>query len=119
MDMLEVSATLFGIAALGGLAMAGIRLGQKTNPPTWIAMLHGMLAAAGLTLLAWSAWRVGVDVYAQAALVLFLLAAAGGAVLNLRYHWRQLPLPVGFMLAHAGLAIVAFVLLLVSISAYP
>jgi hypothetical protein len=119
MDMLETSAALFGIAALGGLTMAAIRVTQKVNPPSWIAMAHGLLAAAGLTLLAWAVWRVGADNYAQGALALLLLAAAGGAYLNLRYHMRSTPLPVGFMWGHALLAVLGFGLLLLSISTTP
>jgi hypothetical protein len=31
--------------------MAGMRFGGKPQPPTWLAMLHGFLSAAALTLL--------------------------------------------------------------------
>jgi hypothetical protein len=117
MTTLQLSALLFGIAALGGVTLAGIRLTRHANPPMALAMLHGLGAAAGLALLAWTAWRVGVDVYAGAALALFLLAAAGGAFLNLRFHRRGITLPVGLMLAHAGTAVLAFVLLLTSLFA--
>lgn len=119
MDMLETSATLFGLAALGGLGMAFIRTSSKSNPPIWIAMAHGLLAAAGITLLAWAVVRIGADSYAQISLVLFLLAAAGGAWLNLRYHWRNQPLPTGFMWGHGLLAVIAFGLLLLSITSTP
>jgi hypothetical protein len=119
MDMLETSAALFGLAALGGLGMALIRTSRKINPPIWIAMAHGLLAAAGLTLLTWAVCRIGADSYAQTSLILFLLAAAGGAWLNLRYHWRNLPLPVGFMWGHGLLAVIAFGLLLLSINSTP
>lgn len=112
LGMLQTAAVLFVIAALGGLAMAGIRLFGKRNPPVWLTMVHGLVAAAGITLLAYAAFTVGVPTPAFWALVLFLVAAAGGAVLNLGYQWKQRPLPVGLMLGHAGLAIVAFVLLL-------
>ena len=63
--------------------MAGIRFGGKPQPPTWLAMLHG-----------------------------FLSAAAGGAFLNLNYHWKMLPLPKGMIGGHASLAMVGFALLL-------
>jgi hypothetical protein len=115
MNMLDVSAALFGLAALGGIVMVSIRLGSRHNPPTWLAMGHGLLAAAGLTLLAWSALRTSVDVYAQVALVLFLLAAVGGMVLNLKFHARGIALPLALIWAHAGLAVLAFILLLTSV----
>ncbi|WP_035373096.1 hypothetical protein [Pseudoduganella violaceinigra] len=51
--ILFVACVLFGIAAAGGGVMALILLGKSTNPPYWIAMLHGFLAAGGLTLSAY------------------------------------------------------------------
>ena len=53
-QMLQVSTYLFGIAALGGVVMGLIRFKSGGNPPSWLAMLHGFLAAAGLTLLAYA-----------------------------------------------------------------
>jgi hypothetical protein len=46
------------------------------------------------------------------ALLLFLVAAAGGAFLNLNYHWKKLPLPKTLIVGHAGAAVAGFVLLL-------
>ncbi|MEO6264542.1 MAG: hypothetical protein ABIO58_06255, partial [Luteimonas sp.] len=58
--MLQAATGLFVIAALGGLAMAGIRFLGKRNPPVWLTMAHGLLAGAGLTLLIYAALTVGV-----------------------------------------------------------
>ena len=44
--------------------------------------------------------------------MLLLIAAAGGAFLNLNYHWKMLPLPMGLIAGHAGIAVIGFVLLL-------
>jgi hypothetical protein len=112
--ILQTAAVLLAIAALGGLAMAGIRLGGKPHPPTWLAMLHGFLAAAALTLLIYGWATVGLPGLAMAGTALFALAAAGGAALNLGYHWRRLPLPLGLMVGHAVLAVAGYVLLLVA-----
>jgi hypothetical protein len=49
---------------------------------------------------------------ALVAIALFLAAAGGGAILNLNYHWKQLPLPKGLIVVHAIAAVVGFVLLL-------
>ena len=114
MGMLEVSAVLFTLAALGGAGMAMIRHGGR-NPPAWLAMGHGFLAAAGLTLLAYAAWTVGVSTLAQASLLLFLLAAAGGAFLNLRYHWRHELIPMSWVWGHGGIAVAGYLLLLLAI----
>ena len=108
--LLRTSAVLLAITAVGGLAMAAVRFGGK-NPPSWLAMLHGLLAAAGLTLLAYGYFATTVPATAALALLLFVIAATGGVVLNLGYHLKALPLPIGLMLAHAALAVVAFVLL--------
>ena len=49
---------------------------------------------------------------ANAALALFLVAAAGGAYMNLEYHWKMLPLPKWLVLVHAAIAVAAYLLLL-------
>ena len=115
MRMLQVAAVLFTLAALGGLAMAGVRFAGHRNPPAWIAMLHGLLAAAGVTLLAYAWYAGGIPAAALLALLLFLLAAAGGAVLSLAYMWKQRLLPAGLVIGHAVAAVAAYVLLLVAV----
>lgn len=112
--MLQTAVALFAIAAAGGLLMAGIRFMGKSNPPTWLAMLHGLLGGAGLTLLLYAACTTGIPRSAQLGLVLLLLAAAGGAWLNLAYHWKQRPLPGGLVAGHALLAVAGFALLLMA-----
>ena len=109
--MLQVSALLFLVAALGGATMAAIRFGGKRNPPAWLAMLHGFLAAAGVTLLAYATLVPGVPGMAQLALLLFLGAAAGGAVLSLRYKWNRVLLPAWLVVVHATAAVLGFLLL--------
>ena len=112
--MLQTAVLLFVVAAAGGLVMAGIRLFRKHNPPAWLSMLHGLLAAAAITLVAYAAATVGVPPPAGWALLLFLLVAAAGAAMNLLWQWKQRPLPVGLMLGHATFAVVALVLLVVA-----
>lgn len=112
--MLQTATILLAITALGGLLMAGIRFSRKHNPPAWLAMLHGLLAAAGLTLLAYAVCTMDVPPTATLALALFLLAAAGGAVMSLAYKWRQRLLPAWLVAAHAIAAVIAFALLLLA-----
>lgn len=109
--MLQTATILLGITALGGLLMAGIRFSTKANPPAWLAMLHGLLAASGLTLLAYAICTLPVPRTATLALVLFLVAAAGGAVMSLAYKWRQRLLPSWLVIVHAVVAVTAFALL--------
>lgn len=113
-SMLQAAVALFVVAAAGGLVMAGIRLFGQRNPPAWLAMLHGLLAGAAITLVAYAAIMVGVPSPAGWALALFVAAAAGGAAMNLLWQWKQRPLPVGLMVGHAGLAVIALVLLIVA-----
>lgn len=111
MLMLRTAVVLFAVAALGGLVMTGIRMTTKANPPAAIAMLHGFLAAAALTLVVFAAFASTIPRTAQIALVLLLVAAAGGAFLNLGYQWKQRLLPIALIIGHAGLAVVGFGLL--------
>ena len=110
--MMKTACVLLAITAVGGLTMAGIRFAGKPQPPTWLAMLHGLLAGAALTLLLYAYFTVGLPALAGWALLLFLVAAAGGAYLNLNYHWKMQPLPIGIVVVHAGVAVVGFALLL-------
>jgi hypothetical protein len=110
--ILRTSTILLAIAAVGGLVMAGIRFAGNRQPPPALAMLHGFLAAAAVTLLLYAAATIGLPGMALVALILFLVAAAGGVILNLNYHWKQLPLPKGLVVGHAIAAVAGFALLL-------
>lgn len=114
LTLMKTACVLLAITAVGGLAMAGMRFVGKPQPPAWLAMLHGLLAGAALTLLLYAYFTVGLPALAGWALLLFLLAAAGGAYLNLNFHWKMLPLPMGLIVGHAGAAVVGFVLLLMA-----
>ncbi len=112
--ILQTSTALLALGALGGLVMAGMRFAGRPHPPPSLAMLHGLLAGAALTLLLYAAATVGLPSLAISALVLFLVAAAGGTVLNINYHWKHLALPKWLVLVHAFVAIVGFVMLLMA-----
>ena len=113
-SMLQTAVLLFAIAAAGGLVMAGIRLFRKHNPPAWLSMLHGLLAAAGLTLVAYPVLLLDAPSPAGWAALAFVVAAGGGAAMNLLWQWKGRPLPVGLMIAHALIAVVALGLLVVA-----
>lgn len=112
--MLRTAAALLAIGALGGVVMVGVRFAKGINPPAALAMLHGLLAAAGVTLLAFAAFTSTVPGSAWIALVLLLAAAALGAYLNLGYQWRQRAIPAGLTFTHVGIAVAGFVSLLVA-----
>jgi hypothetical protein len=111
--VMKTACALLVIAALGGLVMAGLVFAGKA-PPAPLAMLHGLLAAAAITLLAFAYFTVGLPALAGWALLLFVIAAAGGAFLNLNFHWKALPMPKGIVVGHAGIAVVGFALLLIA-----
>jgi len=114
LTMLRTACALLAIAALGGIGMAAIRFGKGHNPPAAFAMAHGLLAAAGATLLAYAVFTSSVPAAAWLALVLLLGAAALGGYLNLAYHWRQRQIPAGLVVVHAGVAVAGFVSLLLA-----
>ena len=114
MLMLRTSVCLFVLAALGGLAMAGIRFAGRRNPPVWLSMVHGLVAAAGVTLLAYAAATAAIPGMATMALLLFLVAAGGGAAMALLFQWRQRLLPAWLVVVHAALAVLGFVMLAVA-----
>ena len=114
---LETATALLTIAALGGVLMAGIRLAGKKNPPAWLAMAHGFLAAAPVVLLIYAACTVGLPVLALYGTVLFVVTALGGVVMNLGYQLKNELVPKSVMFGHAALAIVGFVLVVIAMMA--
>ena len=111
--MLQTASILLLLTAAGGLLMAFQRIARKVNPPSWLAMAHGFLAAAGLTLLAYVALTDRVLGGAMLGLILLAVAAAGGVVMNLGYHLAGKLLPTWLLhlhiaLAAAGTALVAW-----------
>lgn len=115
--MLKAALVLLTITALGGVVMGVTRLGRNANPPSWLAMLHGLLATMGVTLLLYAYFALGVPPLAGWALLLFLVAAAGGVYLNLGYHVKAVLMPKPIVIVHAVIAVVGYVLLLMAVLA--
>ena len=117
--MMKTALALLTLAALGGVAMAVQILGRKAAPPHWLAMLHGLLAASALTLLLYAWFTTRLPAMAGWALLLFLVAAAGGGLLNLGYHMKGIAMPKGLVVGHAGLAVAGYVMLLLTVLRLP
>ncbi|HKU71046.1 MAG TPA: hypothetical protein VJQ51_09415 [Burkholderiales bacterium] len=113
--IMKTALALLTIAALGGVVMAGVRFGKNANPPSWLAMLHGLLAAAALTLLIYAHFTVGLPSLAGWATLVFIVAALGGLVLNLGYHVKGQLLSSGITLVHASVAVVGYILLAMAV----
>ncbi len=105
-SMLQTASVLLLLTAAGGVLMAIRRLAQHANPPNWLAMAHGLLAASGLTLLGYAAVTEGVHGCAVIGLVLLIVAAAGGVVMNLSYHLAGKLIPQWLLYLHIALAAV-------------
>lgn len=112
--MLQTASVLLVLTALGGLLMAMVRFIGKKNPPSWIAMGHGFIAASGLTLLVYAGVNGRLEGAALTGLILLLLASTGGVALNLAYHLAGKLLPVWLLSLHIVLGLVGTVLVAVT-----
>jgi hypothetical protein len=109
--MLAISIILFAIAAVIGLILA-VRIFKNKNTMMPVSLLHGLFAASGITLLI---------IYASGqperspvtSIVLFCIAAVGGLTLFARDMMNK-SLPKPLVIAHAGVAIISFVVLLMA-----
>ncbi len=109
MPLTTIALLIFAVAALGGAFLALRRFTGKTQPMP-VVLLHGLLAASGLTCLLYAYFKESLHGAGATALVIFLVAALGGFFLffaNIR--GKVLPIPV--VLLHAALALTAFAVL--------
>lgn len=105
---------LFILTALGGITLLALRLMDKQTPMA-LALLHGALGLAGLIVLAIQV--LGGDAPGRlpmAALVLFVLAALGGATV-FYFHLKQLAIPLPLVLGHAAVAASGIICLIVAV----
>jgi hypothetical protein len=112
---MQAAAIVLGLAAVGGLTLATIRMMGTLRPPTWMALGHGVVALTGLGLLIKEANNPGIPRLAQVALAVIFLAALGGSALFLGFHMRQRALPILLVIGHGLIAATGYVLLLVTI----
>jgi hypothetical protein len=66
-------------------------------------------------VLGYEAYYPGIPQLAQIALGVFVLAALGGAVLFFGFHMKEQALPIPFVIGHGLIAVIGYVLLLVSL----
>lgn len=112
---MNTAAILLSLAAAGGLAVASFPLRGIPRPPTWLALGHGAVAAAGLLTLIYFAATSTLATLALIALGVLVLAAVGGAALFTMFHMQEKPLPIPLVLGHGLTAITGVILLWVSI----
>jgi len=115
LTMMKTAAVLLALAAIGGLTMAVIRFRGAERPPSSLAMGHGLLAAAALTLLIYAAFASALPSLGLIALIVLVIVALVGLALNLMYHDKRLPLPKTTIVIHGVVAVIGFVLLLLAL----
>ena len=108
--MVGTAAVVFGLAALGGIAMAALHFSKKPLPLP-LAIAHGLAAATGLVLLIIAVATGATATLVVTSLVLFIIAALGGFTL-FSFYMRRQPLPSALVVGHALLAVSGFVVLL-------
>lgn len=109
---MKPAAILFAIAALGGATLAFVRVSEGENPPAWMAIAHGLIAATALVSLIVAAVQYPLPALAKAAIGVFVAAAIGGGILFIVYHMGGYLLPIPMILLHGGLALTGLGLLL-------
>lgn len=108
--MLTYSIIVFAIAAIGGVVLASKVLTGKFAP--WaLSIVHALLGATGLILLAVEVIQGTGAGRAVAALALLVIAALGGFYLA-SLHLRKQIAPKGIVFIHAGVAVAGFLILL-------
>jgi len=112
--MLQTAVVLLALTAAGGLLLAALRFTGRSHLPPPLAMLHGLLAGAALTLVLYAGFVGEMSAAAWGGLALLLVAALGGLVLNLAYHWKNRALPVPLVLVHAAAAAGGLVVLAIA-----
>jgi hypothetical protein len=111
LTMWKVAVAVLAAAMLAGLVMATMRFIGRPHPPDWLAMLHGLLAGSGFTLVLYAGIAARIPHGAWVGFGLLVLAALGGLLLNLGYHANDLALPARIVLAHAAVAVIGFAVL--------
>lgn len=112
---MNTAACLFVLAALGGITMLVMRFRGADRPPTWLALGHGIIALCGVATLAFTYMQTALPTYATWALVVFSLAALGGATVFVGFHLRGRPLPILLIFGHGLVAATGVGLLLYAI----
>src|ERR1041384_4647515 len=111
---MTAAAIFVASAAVGGMVMAMIRFSGRDYPPAFLAVIHGVFAAAGIVTLLVAALAPGVALSIRIALILFIGAAIGGFSL-VYFHVQKRPLPISYVVIHGLVAVVAFIVLIVGI----
>lgn len=111
--LMQLAVVLFGLATVGSVLIAVMRMIGVPRAPHWLATGYGILTGFGLALVCLVALIAGIPTMAQLAIVPFFLAAGNDSILSRLLHRNRLPMSVAVL--RAFFAGVGFVLLMVSI----
>jgi hypothetical protein len=109
MEALYLPLGLFAVAALIGIYMAS-RVFAGAMPPWAAGVVHALLAASGLVLLAVAYFNGGAPQMAAIALAVLVVAALGGFFLG-SFHIRKQVAPKPVVVIHAAVAVIGFLIL--------
>lgn len=108
--MINAAIGLLALSAVGGLVLA-VKHFRHSNAPIPLAVVHGLLGAAGLVLYVLAVLKTGFTPLTMASVGLLVAAALGGFVL-FALHLKGQVLPKAVMVLHALLAVGGFLILL-------
>lgn len=109
MELTQIAAILFALAAVNGLALATCFFLNKPRPVP-LAVIHFLFAASGLATLSLYVWRDSSVMLANVALgILFVVALGGFGLLSFRLRGKPLYTPL--LIVHALGAIMGFICL--------
>jgi hypothetical protein len=111
-SLIRAAIWLLSAAAVLGSAMAALRFMKDRHPPAMVSKVHGFLTCSAIALLVFGWATVGLPKFAALALVLLLVAAAGGLTLSQGW-WRLKPDQIELLVfAHLSVAAAGYLLLL-------
>jgi len=112
MSLITIAVIVLALTALGGVASAAFRA-RGSNPPMWLAIIHGVAAASGLALLVAAGLVEGFDPALAWGLGLLVVSALGGFIL-FGTHLRKKLISGRLTVVHAGISVAGFVLVSVA-----
>ncbi len=107
------AALIFAIAAAGGVLLT-LSLARQRFPSWLISFLHAFLGVVGILLVFAGVMQHSADTWVHVSLWVFVFTAAGGMSMSLQHARRQRPAR-SVVLAHASMALTAFVILLLTV----
>lgn len=107
--MLKLALIIFAVMAVVGLYMAS-RILRNQFAPWALSLTHAAFGATGIVLLLWTIFTQTTGIWLLWSTGLFVVAALGGFFLA-SFHARKALQPKAVVFIHAGVAVIAFVLL--------